>query len=79
MPYRPPELFHVNSKCEIDERTDVWVSGGLSFAMDQGPDSGANNFGLENGLENGFRLGLRLKPFLKPFSKPIFFAPESGP
>ena len=34
MPYRPPELFHVNSKCEIDERTDVWVSGGLSFAMD---------------------------------------------
>ena len=26
MPYRPPELFQVNSKCEIDERTDVWVS-----------------------------------------------------
>ena len=25
MPYRPPELFQVNSKCEIDERTDVWV------------------------------------------------------
>ena len=44
-----------------------------------GPDSGANNFGLENGLENGFRLRLRLKPFLKPFSKPNFFAPESGP
>ncbi len=26
MPYRPPELFQVNSKCEVDERTDVWVS-----------------------------------------------------
>ena len=26
MPYRPPELFQVNSKCDIDERTDVWVS-----------------------------------------------------
>lgn len=23
--YRPPELFQVNSRCEIDERTDVWV------------------------------------------------------
>ena len=32
MPYRPPELFHVNSKCEIDERTDVWVSEGVTFA-----------------------------------------------
>ena len=26
MPYRPPELFQVDSKCDIDERTDVWVS-----------------------------------------------------
>ena len=25
MPYRPPELFQVDSKCDIDERTDVWV------------------------------------------------------
>ncbi len=29
MPYRPPELFQVNSKCEIDERTDVWVGAEL--------------------------------------------------
>ena len=26
MPYRPPELFQVDSKCHIDERTDIWVS-----------------------------------------------------
>ena len=26
MPYRPPELFQVDSKCDIDERTDIWVS-----------------------------------------------------
>ncbi len=26
MSYRPPELFQVNSKCDIDERSDVWVS-----------------------------------------------------
>ena len=25
MPYRPPELYQVDSKCDIDERTDVWV------------------------------------------------------
>lgn len=25
MPYRPPELFQVDSKCDIDERTDIWV------------------------------------------------------
>ena len=31
MPYRPPELFQVNSKCDIDERTDVWVSGFLKL------------------------------------------------
>ena len=24
--YRPPELFQVNSKCQIDERTDIWVN-----------------------------------------------------
>ena len=24
--YRPPELFQVASKCDIDERTDIWVS-----------------------------------------------------
>ena len=24
--YRPPELFQVSSKCDIDERTDIWVS-----------------------------------------------------
>ena len=77
---------------EENEREDGF-RGGQNFALRQrvprravdedfwaqGPDSGANNFGLENGLENGFRLRLRLKPFLKPFSKPNFFAPESGP
>jgi hypothetical protein len=26
MPYRPPELFNVNSRCDIDERTDIWVN-----------------------------------------------------
>ena len=25
MPYRPPELYQVDSKCDIDERTDIWV------------------------------------------------------
>ena len=25
MPYRPPELFQVDSKFTIDERTDIWV------------------------------------------------------
>ena len=25
MPYRPPELFQVDSKFTIDERTDLWV------------------------------------------------------
>ena len=45
----------------------------------QGPDSGANNFGLENGLENGSRLRLRLKPFLKPFSKPNVLHQNQGP
>lgn len=33
MPYRPPELFQVNSKCDIDERTDVWSLGCLLYAM----------------------------------------------
>jgi serine/threonine kinase 16 len=33
MPYRPPELFQVNSKCDIDERTDVWSLGCLLFAI----------------------------------------------
>lgn len=27
MPYRAPELFHVESYCMIDERTDIWVCG----------------------------------------------------
>ncbi len=31
--YRPPELFQVNSKCELDERTDVWSLGCLLFAI----------------------------------------------
>lgn len=25
MPYRAPELFHVESYCIIDQRTDIWV------------------------------------------------------
>lgn len=25
MPYRAPELFHVESYCMIDQRTDIWV------------------------------------------------------
>lgn len=30
MPYRAPELFTVNSRVNIDERTDVWVSHDLT-------------------------------------------------
>lgn len=26
MTYRAPELFHVESYCVIDQRTDIWVS-----------------------------------------------------
>jgi len=33
MPYRPPELFQVDSKCDIDERTDVWSLGCLLYAI----------------------------------------------
>lgn len=33
MPYRPPELFSVSSKCEIDERTDIWSLGCLLYAL----------------------------------------------
>ena len=29
--YRPPELFQVASKCDIDERTDIWVRPDMSF------------------------------------------------
>ena len=25
MPYRPPELFNVESYCTVDERIDIWV------------------------------------------------------
>ena len=32
MPYRPPELYQVDSKCDIDERTDVWVSEFFIFS-----------------------------------------------
>ena len=30
MPYRPPELYQVDSKCDIDERTDIWVCSSFS-------------------------------------------------
>jgi len=33
MTYRPPELFQVNSNCDIDERTDIWSLGCLLYAM----------------------------------------------
>jgi hypothetical protein len=26
MTYRAPELFHVESYCVIDQRTDIWVN-----------------------------------------------------
>ena len=31
MCYRPPELFQVNSNCDIDERTDIWVGAVLRY------------------------------------------------
>ncbi|KAI5712602.1 hypothetical protein M8J76_010670 [Diaphorina citri] len=33
MPYRAPELFHVDSYCVVDQRTDVWSLGCLLYAM----------------------------------------------
>ena len=30
MCYRPPELFQVDSNCDIDERTDIWVGDVIS-------------------------------------------------
>jgi serine/threonine kinase 16 len=33
MSYRAPELYEVESNCDIDGRTDVWSLGGLLFAM----------------------------------------------
>ena len=33
MSYRAPELYEVESKCDIDGRTDVWSLGGLLFAL----------------------------------------------
>eukprot|EP00093_Oithona_nana_P013412 13412.XXX_650767_651952_1 [CDS] Oithona nana genome sequencing. len=33
MPYRAPELYQVDSKCDIDERTDIWSLGCLLYAI----------------------------------------------
>lgn len=33
MPYRSPELFQVDSKCTIDERTDIWSLGCLLYSI----------------------------------------------
>jgi len=33
MTYRAPELFQVDSRCEVDERTDVWSLGCLLYAL----------------------------------------------
>ena len=33
MCYRPPELFQVNSNCDIDERTAIWVGFEISIII----------------------------------------------
>lgn len=33
MTYRAPELFHVQSYCMIDERTDIWSLGCVLYAI----------------------------------------------
>jgi serine/threonine kinase 16 len=33
MPYRAPELFNVDSNCQIDERVDIWSLGCTLYAM----------------------------------------------